>query len=215
MAFCNSCGATLTPGTKFCNKCGAPQTASTPAPAATPFTPVPAAAPAPVPSPTGGGSALKIILIVIAVIAGIGILALASVVFVGYRIAKSTHVRQEGGNVKVETPFGTAESSPDPEQAAKDLGIDIYPGAELQKNGAQSATFGSIRTVTASFESGDSPDKVCAFYKTKFPGAMVTNSEQGRCTLVSNDRKNMVTINVEANGDTAKFQISSVSKKSN
>jgi flagellar basal body-associated protein FliL len=215
MAFCNSCGATLTPGTKFCNKCGAPQAAGTLGSPAASFTPVPAAAPVPVQPATGGSSALKIILIVIAVLVVIGILGVATVGFIGWRIAKSAHVTQNGDNVKVETPFGSVESSKDPEQAAKDLGIDIYPGAELRKNGAQSASFGSLRTVTANFDSTDPADKVCAFYKQKFPAARVSSSDPGRCTIVSNDQRNMVTINVEANGDSSKFQVSSVRKRSN
>src|SRR6266568_2175080 len=65
MAFCNSCGATLSAGTKFCNKCGAAVAAAAPTPGVTP---------ASVPPTTGGSSALKIILIVVAVIVGIGIL---------------------------------------------------------------------------------------------------------------------------------------------
>ena len=205
MAFCNSCGATLDPRTKFCNKCGAVVSAGPPAPAATPATA----------APTGGSSALKIILIVVAVIIGIGILGIATVGIVGYRIAKAAHVRQEGNHVKVETPFGNVETSQDPAQAAKDLGIDVYPGAEVQKNGASSATFGAIHTVTANFESSDSVDKVCTFYKSRFPNAMTTSSDQNRCTIVSNDQKgNMVTINIETNGDASKFQITNVSKKS-
>jgi flagellar basal body-associated protein FliL len=213
MAFCNSCGATLTPGTKFCNKCGTLQAVGTATPA--PFTPALAASPAPIQPTTGGSSALKIILIVIAVIVVIGIVGVATIGFIGYRIAKNAHVTQNGDNVKVETPFGSVESSKDPEQAAKELGIDIYPGAELRKNGAQSASFGNIHTVTANFDSDDSSDKVCAFYKAKFPGARVSSSDPSRCTIVSNDQKNMVTINVEPKGDATKFQISSVSKKSN
>jgi len=206
MAFCNSCGATLNPGTKFCNKCGAVAAAGPSAPAAA----TPSAA-----APTGGSSALKIILIVVAVIVGIGILGVATVGIVGYRIAKSAHVRQEGGHVKVETPFGNVESSQDPAQAAKDLGVDVYPGAEVQKNGASSATFGAIHTVTANFESSDSVDKVCTFYKSRFPNAMAPTSDQNRCTILSNDQKgNMVTINIEPNGDASKFQITNVSKKS-
>ena len=205
MAFCNSCGATLNPGTKFCNKCGAVAGGS----------PAPTAATPPAAAPTGGSSALKIILIVVAVIVGIGILGVATVGIVGYRIAKSAHVRQEGGHVKVETPFGNVESSQDPAQAAKDLGVDVYPGAEVQKNGASSATFGAIHTVTANFESSDSVDKVCTFYKSRFPNAMATTSDQNRCTILSNDQKgNMVTINIEPNGDASKFQITNVSKKS-
>jgi len=203
MAFCNSCGANLEAGAKFCNKCGATV-------AATPGMAAPAA---PVTPTTGGSSALKIILIVVAVIVGIGILGMVTVGIVGYRIAKSAHVSQQGDHVKVDTPFGSVETSKDPEQAAKDLGIDIYPGAEVQKNGASSATFGNIRTVTAMFESSDAPDKICTFYKSKFPAATVSSSQQNHCTIVSNDRKNMVTINIEGEGDTSKIQITNVTRK--
>ena len=202
MAFCNSCGAPLNAGTKFCNKCGV---AAGPTPSAI-------AAPVPVPPPTGS-SALKIILIVVAVIVGLGILGIATVGFIGYRVAKSAHVTQEGDHVKVESPFGSVETSKDPDQTAKDLGVDIYPGAQVQKNGSASVSFGSMHSVAATFESSDSVDKVCSFYKSKFPNSTVTTSDQNRCTIVSTDQKNMITINVEPNGDSSKFQITSVSKK--
>jgi len=207
MAFCNSCGATLNPGTKFCNKCGAPVTAG-PAPGA------PSTAPTTVPAPTGGSSALKVILIVVAIIVGIGILGVTTVGIIGYHIAKRSHVSQSGDHVRVETPFGSVETSKDPDQAAKDLGIDLYPGAEVQRNGASSAAFGGIRTVTAMFETHDSADQVCSFYKSRFPGAMVTSSDQNRCTIVSNNQKNMVTINIQASGNTTRLQITNVTKKS-
>src|SRR5256885_471014 len=113
MAFCNSCGAQLTEGTKFCSKCGAP-----------------------------------------------------------------------------------------------------IAGASAQKQGASTATFGKVRTVSAAFESDDAVEKVCAFYKSKFPNATVSTSDQNRCTIVSNDPPNMITINVEPSGDGSKFQIASVSSKS-
>jgi hypothetical protein len=206
MAFCNSCGATLNPGTKFCNKCGAAVAAGA-ATAGIPST-------APAPAPTGGSSALKVILIVVAVIVLVGILGIATIGIVGYRIAKSSHVSQNGDHMKVDTPFGSVETSKDPDQAAKDLGVDLYPGAEVQRNGASSASFGGIRTVTAVFESSDAPDKVCNFYKSRFPGAMVTTSEPNHCTIVSNDKKNMITINIEASGDNTRLQITNVSKKS-
>lgn len=220
MAFCNSCGASLVPGTRFCNKCGSPITASTPAPAASPTATAPAATPAPptttAAAPTTGGSgALKIILIVVGIIVLIGVLGVASVSYFVYHVAKSAHVRDENGNVKVETPFGNVETSSDPEQAAKDLGVDIYPGAQVQKSGASTATIAGIHTVTANFESSDSVDKVCAFYKSKFPNAMVATSDQNRCTFISNDQKNMITVNVESSGNTTKLQITNVSKKAN
>jgi zinc-ribbon domain len=208
MAFCNSCGATLTPGTAFCTKCGAANAGVAAA------APTPAARPLPAPPPSSGSSStLKIILIVVGVIVLIGILGVASLSFFVYRVAKSAKVSQNGDNVKVETPFGSVESSKDPEKVAKDLGLDIYPGAEIQRNGAATATFGGIHTVTANFESSDSVDKVCTFYKSRFPAANVTTSDQNRCTIVSNNPPNSVSINIESNGDGSKFQITSVSKK--
>jgi hypothetical protein len=57
-------------------------------------------------------------------------------------------------------------------------------------------------------------DKVASFYKSKFPNAMVTTSDAGRCTIISNDHKSMVTINIEAEGDKTKIQITNVTRKS-
>jgi hypothetical protein len=207
MAFCNSCGAALTPGTKFCNKCGA----AVPAAPDAILSPLP---PAP-PASTGGTSALKIILIIIAIIVGLGILSVGAFSFFVYRVAKSAHVTQDGQHVKVETPFGDMETSKDPEQTAKDLGVDIYPGAQAQKTGNASMTFGNMRTVTASFQSGDSADKICEFYKSRLPDATST-SAQNRCNVISSDKPNnhMITINVQSDGDTSKIQIASVTKKS-
>jgi len=211
MAFCNSCGAALTPGAKFCNKCGAATVAGASAPTLSP-SPPPASAVAPA-TAKGGSSALKIILIVVAVIAGIGILGVAGVSYFVFHMARSSHVTQQGDHVKVETPFGTVETAKDPEQTAKDLGVDIYPGAEVQKTGAVSANLGFVHTVAANFESSDSVDKVCSFYKSRFPAATVRTSDQNRCTIVSNDQNNMITINVQGGGDTTKFQITSVRKQ--
>jgi hypothetical protein len=214
MAFCNSCGATLNPGTQFCNKCGAAVTG--PSQPATPQTPQTAGyAATPAPAATGGSNALKIVLIVVAVIVVIGIIGLAGLGFVAHHfITKNVHVTQDGNQVKVDTPFGKMETNKDPDQVARDLGVDIYPGAQVEKNSAATATFGGMHTVAASFESSDSLDKVCAFYKSKFPNAMVSTSAVNRCTIVSSDQKNMITINIEAKGDATKIQISNVSKAS-
>ena len=220
MAFCNSCGATLSPEAKFCNKCGAAVVAgpSAGAPALAPPTPAVVAATSTPTPPTatqkGGSSALKIVLIVVAVIVGIGILGLATLGIIAYKVARGTHVQQQGDQVKVETPFGTVQTSKDPDQAAKDLGVDIYPGAEAQKTGAASADFGPVHTAAANFATSDSVDKVCGFYKSKFPAATVKTSDENHCTIVSSDQKNMVTINIQASGNTTTFQITSVSKKS-
>jgi zinc-ribbon domain len=205
MAFCNACGTSIDPGTRFCSKCGAAVLTSSPAPAAPvasparPATPV-AAAPAPT---SGGGGALKAILIVVGVIILVGILGIASLGFFAWRVARHSHVRQNGENVKVETPFGTVESSNDPQAAAHDLGVDPYPGAQPLKEGSASASFGGVRTVSLHFETTDSADKVCSFYKPKFPNAMVMSTQSDQCTIISNDKNNMVTITAkEENGKT-------------
>jgi hypothetical protein len=201
MAFCNSCGATLSAGAKFCNKCGATI-------AGVPSATTPASVPA-----TGSSSAVKIILIIAAVIVVLGIAAVTGIGIIGYHVTKNARVHQDGNNVKVDTPFGTVESTQDTSKAVSNLGVDVYPGADVQTQGTSSVTIGSMHTVTASFESSDSPDKVCDFYKPKFPNAVVTTTQHNHCTIVSNDKQNMVTINVEPSGDGSKFQISSVTKK--
>ena len=198
MAFCNSCGTTLAPATNFCGKCGA-AVASGPPRTTTP-------------TPPATSNSLKVVLLVAAVIVAFGILGVATIGIIGVHIARNSHVTQDGERVKVDTPFGTFSSN-DPEQAAKDLGIEIYPGAQVQKNGSATASFGNVHTVTANFESHDSVDKVCAFYKSKLPSATVKSSDQNRCTLVSTDEKGTLTITAEASGGNTKFQIASVSKK--
>jgi hypothetical protein len=215
MAFCNSCGATLNAGTKFCNKCGAAAAAPAAPMSAPPLVsaPMPPAQPA---SQGGGSSALKIILIVIAIIVGLGILSVGAFSFFVYRVAKSArdkvHISQEGDQVKIDSPVGSFSANSS-DQAPKDLGVDVYPGAQAQKNGNASMTFGSVHTVTASYASSDSLDKVCTFYKSKFPNAMTTTSDQNQCTIISNTQNGMITINIQSNGDATKIQISNVNKK--
>jgi len=217
MAFCNSCGTSIVPGTRFCSKCGAPILASTiPLAGAVTSTPVSSLPPTSVP-PTGtnqGGGALKAILIVVGVVVLLGVLGMVSLGVFAWRVAHHSHVRQDRNNVKVETPFGSVETSKDPEEVARNLGVELYPGAEVLKNGANSASFGGIHTVSLNSESSDSVDQVASFYKPKFPNAMVTTSDAGRCTIISNDHKNMVTINIEAEGGKTKIQITSVTHNS-
>src|SRR5262245_23414409 len=116
MAFCNSCGATVDSGAKFCPKCGKglPETS---------------AGMAPPPAPAKSSSGLKIVLIVGGVVVLLFVVGVAISAFVGWRVFHSTRVRQDNGNVKVETPFGTVESNTDSGTAVRDLGVDVYPGA--------------------------------------------------------------------------------------
>jgi zinc-ribbon domain len=217
MAFCNACGASIAAGTRFCNKCGAPVLASTPASAGAPTAAagVPPASGYPVavaPAPSSGGGALKAILIIVGVIVLVGVLAVTSLGFFAWRVARHSRVRQEGNNVQVETPFGSVHTTNNPDVAARDLGVEVYPGAQALKEGATSASFGNMHTATLNFESPDPVEKVCSFYKPKFPNAMVMTSEANQCTIVSNDHKNMITIAIKGENDKTRIVITNVSK---
>jgi hypothetical protein len=205
MAFCNSCGAPLNEGTKFCNKCGAAVSGS-PAAIAQPV--------APAPPSKGGSSALKVILVVVGVIVLIGVLGMVTCGIVIHRAMKSARVSQKGDNVKVKTPFGNMETSTDPDKTAQELGVEIYPGAQVQKAGTASVTFGSLHTVTANFESSDSVEKICDFYRQKFPSAQVASSDQNRCSIVSGDKGNSTTISVQSSSDGSRFTIVTMTRKS-
>lgn len=205
MAFCNSCGATLGSEAKFCSRCGATTGASGVSPSTTLSPTAPAA--------RGGSNAVKVVLIVVGVIVLLGGIGIASLAFIAVHVARGSHVSQQGDHVKVETPFGNVEASRDPDKAIQELGVDVYPGAEVQKNGASIATFGNNRAVTAVFQSSDSAEKVCSFYHAKFPASKVASSSSGHCTIASNDSHNLITVSVEPNGDGCQFQISTVIKK--
>jgi hypothetical protein len=206
MAFCNSCGAPLAEGTSFCSKCGS---AITGAPAATP----PPIAPGPAPS-TGSSSTVKIILIVVGIAVLICILGMVTCGLVFRHAIKNAKVSQKGDNVKIETPFGNMETSDDPQKVAEELGIDIYPGAHLQKEGTAAVTFGSLHTITANFESGDSVEKVCDFYRLKFPGANVASSDKEQCTIISTEKGAQTNVSIQSNGEGSRFTIVKVMKKS-
>lgn len=206
MAFCNSCGATLDGGTKFCNKCGAAVPAAS-APAVTTSAPAPAQG--------GGSSAVKIILIVIAVIVGLGIITAgigAYFVHRAYERVKESRIEQKDGKVKIESPFGNIETSADPGEAAKNVGVDIYPGAEVSKDGTATMTIAGMHTATAVLETSDSPQKVAEFYKSKFPSTAYSSNQGDHYSMMSGSKDDMTTVNIESRGDKTVIQISRVTK---
>jgi hypothetical protein len=176
-------------------------------------------APAPIATTSApqSSSALKIILIVVAVIVGLGILGIGVVSFIGYRvahrIASESRVRNRDGNVRVETPFGTMQSTTDPEEAARDLGIDSYPGATVVKGTTSKMNMGNMHTAAADFETSDAPSAVADFYKSKVPGANVISSEADHYAIISTDKKNMLTISIEPKDGKTRIHIARVSGK--
>ena len=211
MAFCNSCGATLDAGTKFCNKCGAGVPAASVPAAVTP-------AAAGTPAQGGGGSAVKIILIVVAVIVGLGLITAGVGAYLVHRayvkVRDSAHIEEKNGKVKVESPFGNIETSTDPSEAARNIGVDVYPGAEVQKNGSASMTIAGMHTSSAIFETDDAPDKVAAFYKSKLPSSAYSSNQGDHYSMMSGDKENMTTINIASRGDKTVIEISRVTKAS-
>lgn len=196
MAFCNACGATVEPGAKFCPKCGAA---------------VPAAAVASTPATPAQSNAVKVILIVVAIVVGLFILGIGTATFIGWRIARHTRVEQDRGKVRVETPFGTVESTDDSDEAARNLGIDVYPGARALKGKAANVTMGSMHTVAAEFETDDPPERVAEFYKKKLPHANIAVSDEKQYTIISHDKKNMFTINIEPQEDKTLIHVANIS----
>jgi hypothetical protein len=197
MAFCNACGATVEPGAKFCPKCGA----------AVPTAAVASTAPA----TPAQSNALKVILIVVAIVVALCILGVGTATFIGWRIARHTRVEQDGGKVRVETPFGTVESTDNSDEAARNLGIDVYPGARPRKGSAASVTMGSMHTVAADFETDDPPERVADFYKKRLPHANIAVSDEKQYTIISHDKKNMFTINIEPQEGKTLIHIANVS----
>lgn len=211
MAFCNSCGTALDAGAKFCPKCGA-TTAVAGAPAAA--SSVPAAAPLPVaPPPAKSGSALKIILIIVAIIIGLIIVAAGSCAYFVHRAVTRMHVDQKNGNVSIDTPFGSLNSTSDPAQAAKDTGVDPYPGATIPRGGSANMTIGKMHTATVTYETDDPPSTVADFYKSKLPNATFVGGNNGNnnsYSLMSGTKDDLTTINIDAREGRTKITIAHV-----
>jgi hypothetical protein len=206
MAFCNSCGTALDAGARFCPKCGA---ATTAAANAAPATGAAMAAGA----PPQGNTALKVILIVLAAIIGLGILSMATCGFILHRMVRRARIENGDGSVRVETPFGSVDTITDPNVAARNLGVDLYPGATIVKGGAADMSFGSMHTTAAEFETSDSASAVADFYKSKFPAASFVSSDNGHYSIMAGDKNNMTTINIEPRGGMTRIHIAKVTGK--
>lgn len=215
MAFCTSCGATLEGAGKFCTKCGATVTGNSgfqPTVAATSSGAAaqPARAATPSAAPPAGGGALKAILIVLAVIIGIVVLAGAVIGFGAWRLMRNTRIEAGNDRARVVTPFGTVESNTNMAEALQKLGVDIYPGARQLPGGA-AVSMGAMSTVTAQFETPDSPDLVEAFYKARFPRSNINVNDRNQRTLVfAAPQKGMMTIVIEPRGNMTHITISNV-----
>jgi hypothetical protein len=204
MAFCNVCGANLEGSANFCPKCGAAQQ-----PGSTIGGTVAATGSA---TPAGRGQARNRVFVVLAAVLSVGLLILITLVAFVAHIAHRTRVENRNGQVRIESPFGSVESTNDPAAAARALGVDVYPDARLLKGNAANVDVAGMHTVAAQFETDDSADKVADFYKSKLPNATV-NSSGGNYSIVSNETNNLVTIKIEPQGGKTLIKVANISGK--
>lgn len=219
MAFCTNCGTSLDESAKFCTVCGAkvadevsPQappeiqgagsaaSAPTPAPAQR-ITPV-----QPVAAGTGGG-ALKIILIVLVVIVALGLILTVAGILGVRHFVRNVHVQQQGERARVEMPGMTVTSNDDAVKVARDLGVEVYPGARPLK-GASAVTLGNLTVGTAQFETSDPIDRVEQFYRARFPHSNINTSDENSRVILATTNRGMINIVLERKGSTTNINIS-------
>ena len=148
-----------------------------------------------------------------AVIIGLGILGAGTMAFLVHRAISRTHLRERNGEMRLETPFGTVESTENPEQAAQNVGVDIYPGATVVKGGAANMTIGGMHTAAVEFESNDPAATVADFYKSKFPNANFMSSNEGQYTILAGDKNNLTTITIEPKEGKTRIHVAKVTGK--
>lgn len=220
--FCTKCGSTLNPDTRFCTSCGAPLDAQPVASAGSeypaPVQPIAQMSAPPPQAQSSGPSAVKIILIVVAVCIGLGIIGVGVFAFTVWRVAHSIHVSSSGsdGKVTVDAGNGSITASNNQTFTASDLGVDIYPGAQSGQ-GSLKMDLPTGSMITGVFVTGDSKDKVVAFYKDKL-GSQASTFDAGSSAVMSVNKGDhesvMVTVNANSGQDDGKTRISIVHTKS-
>jgi zinc ribbon protein len=217
MAFCTNCGAKLDDNARFCPGCGKPmQALSTPvatltptvtaAPAVTasaapagsaaaqpsPYMAPVAAAPA---QPAKGGSAVKIVLVIAGVFVLLIVMAVAALIYVGYRAKKAL-------NVNMSATEGSAA------QVAANLGVEAYPGAKPLKGSGATFSLGGVTVGGAQFETSDPVATVSDFYRAKYPNSTFSSDNQNDQSLVVSSDKGFVTISIAERAGRTRITVS-------
>lgn len=190
MAFCTNCGANIGEA-QSCARCGAVAGAAVPPPAAGPAPP-PAGVPA-----KSGTSALRIILIVFGILVALGVLSLAGVMYVGYRIARSARVTTDGKNARIETPIGTIETTKGSSEEADRRCAAGYPNARASEHG-ETVRVGRLTSLVC--ETNDSLETVSDYFRKKFPDARVSVKEERRHTIAGATDHGAFSIVIEPRG---------------
>lgn len=201
MAFCTGCGAQIEDNASFCTKCGtktgvAGQAVSTGGAAA---------APAMQPATKSSNTVLKIVLVIVGIFVLFGVIAMAGMFYVGYKIKNS--VKVDGNTATLETPFGKLASTDDPVAVAKQLDVELYPGAKSTETSGV-VTIGKMTTGAMTLQTSDSVQDVMNFYKAKYPNAQIITSGNSHSVLMAGDKNNLLTISVDGSTGTTTIQIS-------
>jgi len=81
------------------------------------------------------------------------------------------------------------------------------------KGSAANVSFGKTHTSAAQFETSDAPARVAEFYKSKYPGAMVSSSESDHFSLVAGGKQDLTTISIEPEEGKTRVAISRITGK--
>jgi hypothetical protein len=182
------------------------------------------------PAPAKSGGCLKIGLIVVAILVVLGLIAMAGVGYVAWRVKKAINVETgangqmtmqtpdgkvnlnvngSNGKMTVQTPDGKLDLNSTETYTAADLGTDIYPGAQSVKGGMKMESPTSSM-ITGIFVTADSKDQVVAFYKNKFGSAASTfdTNDGAVLTLPIGDKESvMVTVTGKPSENEGKTKI--------
>jgi hypothetical protein len=104
-------------------------------------------------------------------VAGVVAAGVAAALLAGCRVQSDKH--GDSDNVKISTPFGGMQVKTNDAVVVEDLGLPAYPGAQLVKKDKDDGSadvnmnFGGfqLRVKAVSYQTGDSPEKVEAFYR--------------------------------------------------
>jgi hypothetical protein len=156
---------------------------------------------------------LKIVLIVVGVFVILGVLGVASCVFLLHRAAQRIKVNEarNGGSISINTPGGEVKIGSRGNPSAPIAGIPVYPGAKPVEQGAQ-MTFGNAGGfLVQAYETDDPIEQVVSFYKEHLGNKLGVVENEGHYRMgVTNgggDASSTTTIDVETDRQTGKTKI--------
>jgi len=136
----------------------------------------------------------RLVAIVVGVIFAIGMLTVAGLAVAGFVFASKVRVstvQDEQGRektVKLDTPFGSLRVDQEHRIDPQSLGIPIYPGATVTRQGAGGARVSldldfadqSLQVAALEMETPDRVDKVAEFYQDRAADFLITRHASGK-----------------------------------